>query len=143
MYTVINKTLSNGRIIMTEKFKNPLLEHGADPFVTFWNGKYYYVYSVKDEWVEVSQADNIHHITREGKKVWIPDCERRSIVGLTIGGRRRGSSVVSVRSGRADASRRDSVSKTSGVVSSRNFTRENAKDGVRCEPSVCMATVER
>ncbi len=58
---------------MTEKFKNPILKAGADPFVVFWNDKYYYVYSNADASVEVSVANNIHHITREGKCVWKPE----------------------------------------------------------------------
>ncbi len=58
---------------MTEKFKNPILKAGADPFVVFWNDKYYYVYSNADASVEVSVADNIHHITRDGKCVWKPE----------------------------------------------------------------------
>ena len=58
---------------MTEKFKNPILKAGADPFVVFWQDKYYYVYSNADASVEVSVADNIHHITREGKCVWKPE----------------------------------------------------------------------
>lgn len=58
---------------MTEKFRNPILKAGADPFVVFWNDKYYYVYSNADASVEVSCADNIHHITRNGKCVWKPE----------------------------------------------------------------------
>ncbi len=58
---------------MTETFKNPILPFGADPFVTFWKGKYYYVYSVKDAKIEVSSADNIHHLNQNGKCIFHPE----------------------------------------------------------------------
>ena len=58
---------------MTETFHNPILEAGADPFVTEWQGNYYYVYSVDDAYIEVSRADNIHHLSREGKRVFTPE----------------------------------------------------------------------
>ena len=34
---------------MTETFHNPIIEEGADPFVTAWQGNYYYVYSVGED----------------------------------------------------------------------------------------------
>lgn len=58
---------------MTETFHNPIIEEGADPFVTAWQGNYYYVYSVGDARIEVSRADNIHHLTRAGKCVFRPE----------------------------------------------------------------------
>ena len=58
---------------MTETFHNPIIEEGADPFVTAWQGNYYYVYSVDDARIEVSRADNIHHLTRAGKCVFRPE----------------------------------------------------------------------
>ena len=54
---------------MTEKFKNPILPAGADPFVVFWNDKYYYVYSNADASVEVSCADNIHLLPKQARNI--------------------------------------------------------------------------
>ena len=61
---------------MTEVFQNPILEAGADPFVTVWQGSYYYVYSAGDAAIEVSRADNLHHLTHEGKCVFRPEADK-------------------------------------------------------------------
>lgn len=58
---------------MAVRFQNPILEYGADPFVVLFEGKYYYVYSCKDREIQVSCADNIHQLTREGKVVFAPE----------------------------------------------------------------------
>ena len=58
---------------MAVRFKNPILEFGADPFVVLFEGKYYYVYSCKDRVVQVSVADSIDKLNREGKTVFAPE----------------------------------------------------------------------
>lgn len=56
---------------MTERFQNPILERGADPFVVRFEDTYYYVYSTVGG-LYVSHADNIHHLNREGANVFCP-----------------------------------------------------------------------
>ena len=51
---------------MTETFRNPITESGADPFVVRFEERYYYVYSTADG-VFVSHADNIHHLAQDGR----------------------------------------------------------------------------
>ena len=58
---------------MSIRFKNPILEFGADPFVVLFEGKYYYVYSCKDRSIQVSSADEIDKLNREGKTVFAPE----------------------------------------------------------------------
>ena len=58
---------------MSVTFKNPILEKGADPFVVLFEGKYYYVYSRGDRSIEVSTADSIDKLNREGKTVFAPE----------------------------------------------------------------------
>ena len=58
---------------MAVQFKNPILEKGADPFVVLFEGKYYYVYSTKDRTVEVSVADNINLLNRNGNIAFAPE----------------------------------------------------------------------
>ena len=58
---------------MSVQFKNPILEKGADPFVVLFEGKYYYVYSTKDRTVEVSVADNINLLNRNGNIAFAPE----------------------------------------------------------------------
>ena len=58
---------------MSIQFKNPILEKGADPFVVLFEGKYYYVYSTKDRTVEVSVADNINLLNRNGNIAFAPE----------------------------------------------------------------------
>lgn len=57
---------------MTETFKNPINESGADPFVVRFGDKYYYVFSAAGG-LYVSSADNIHHLNREGKCIFSPE----------------------------------------------------------------------
>lgn len=47
--------------VMPSYFTNPIIESGADPFVTKFAGKYYYCYSVGDG-VNVTAADNLREI---------------------------------------------------------------------------------
>lgn len=55
---------------MKEQFTNPIMKHGADPWVIKQGGKYYYCYS-RDRGVAVSCADNIHLLDpREGRVVY-------------------------------------------------------------------------
>lgn len=56
---------------MKERFRNPITEDGADPFVVFFEGKYYYVYSAAGG-LYVSSAENIHKLSRDGKNVFAP-----------------------------------------------------------------------
>ena len=58
---------------MAVRFQNPILEKGADPFVVLFEGKYYYVYSCADRSIQVSSADNINLLTREGNTVFVPE----------------------------------------------------------------------
>ena len=57
---------------MTETFRNPITESGADPFVVRFEDGYYYVYSA-DGGVFVSRADNIHHLRQDGKCIFRPE----------------------------------------------------------------------
>lgn len=57
---------------MTETFRNPITESGADPFVVHFEDGYYYVYSA-DGGVFVSRADNIHHLRQDGKCIFRPE----------------------------------------------------------------------
>lgn len=57
---------------MTETFRNPITESGADPFVVRFENGYYYVYSA-DGGVFVSRADNIHHLRQDGKCIFRPE----------------------------------------------------------------------
>ena len=57
---------------MTETFRNPITESGADPFVVRFEDRYYYVYSA-DGGVFVSRADNIHHLRQDGKCIFRPE----------------------------------------------------------------------
>ena len=57
---------------MTETFRNPITESGADPFVVRFEDGYYYVYSA-DGGVFVSRADNIHHLRQNGKCIFRPE----------------------------------------------------------------------
>lgn len=57
---------------MTETFRNPIAESGADPFVVRFEDGYYYVYSA-DGGVFVSRADNIHHLRQDGKCIFRPE----------------------------------------------------------------------
>ncbi len=57
---------------MTETFRNPITESGADPFVVRFEERYYYVYSTADG-VFVSHADNIHHLAQDGRCIFRPE----------------------------------------------------------------------
>ncbi len=57
---------------MAVRFQNPIIEKGADPFVTLFEGKYYYVYSLADASLQVSVADSINLLNRDGKTVFTP-----------------------------------------------------------------------
>lgn len=57
---------------MTETFRNPITESGADPLVVRFEDGYYYVYSA-DGGVFVSRADNIHHLRQDGKCIFRPE----------------------------------------------------------------------
>lgn len=57
---------------MTDTFRNPITESGADPFVVRFEDGYYYVYSA-DGGVFVSRADNIHHLRQDGKCIFRPE----------------------------------------------------------------------
>ena len=56
---------------MKEQFRNPITESGPDPFVVFFEEKYYYVYSAAGG-LYVSCAENIHKLKRDGKNVFVP-----------------------------------------------------------------------
>lgn len=60
---------------MTETFKNPITESGADPFVVFFEDRYYYVYSAEGG-IFVSAADNIHHLARNGRCIFRPEADK-------------------------------------------------------------------
>lgn len=56
---------------MSNFFTNPIIESGADPFVTKFAGKYYYCYSVGDG-VNVSVADKLYEVApaKDGRAVY-------------------------------------------------------------------------
>ncbi|MBQ7660797.1 MAG: glycoside hydrolase family 43 protein [Clostridia bacterium] len=56
---------------MTEYFYNPIIENGPDPFVLRHADRYYYCYSTGAA-IFVSSADNIHHLSQNGREIWRP-----------------------------------------------------------------------
>lgn len=65
-----------------QTFTNPIVSHGADPWVIYWNSKYYYCHSIpggagtrrRSKAVWVSAATNLVDIGRaESKCVWAPE----------------------------------------------------------------------
>ena len=55
-----------------ETFKNPIVASGADPWITFWKGSYYYCFAISD-CIHVSKANKLQDIGKVSSvKVWAP-----------------------------------------------------------------------
>jgi GH43 family beta-xylosidase len=58
--------------VTTETFRNPIVTSGADPWVTFWKGNYYYCYAIAD-CIYVSKTNKLQDIGKVSpERVWIP-----------------------------------------------------------------------